>query len=100
MQASAISGESIANDKLFKELCKPEIMKVGWHLAQKDSRDDFVLDPIRHADFASGLTDRLRFLIEQVQNGRYRPRHLLEVDVPKSGLSVRPGNVLPIEESS
>ena len=75
-------------------------MKIGWHLAQGDSRDDFVLDPIGNADFAAGLTERLAYLIEQVQNSRYRPRHLLEVDIPKSGLAVRPGNVLPIEEAS
>lgn len=90
----------MAHDKLFKELCKPETMRVGWHLAQADSRDDFVTDPIGHADFASNLDHRLRHLVEQVQTHRYRPRYLLEVDIPKSGLSVRPGNVLPIEEAS
>lgn len=90
----------MAHDQLFKELCKPEIMRVGWHLAQADSRDDFVTDPIGHADFASNLDHRLQHLVEQVQTHRYRPRYLLEVDIPKSGLSVRPGNVLPIEEAS
>ena len=90
----------MANDKLFKELCRPEIIRIGWHLAQGDSRDDFVRDPVGHADYASNLSDRLYYLIEQVQSHRYRPRHLIEVDVPKSGLSVRPGNVLPIEEAS
>jgi len=93
-------GEPMASDRLFKDLCKPELMKIGWHLAQGDSRDDFVRDPIGNADFAAELTERLRFLIEQIQHGRYRPRHLIEVDVPKSGLSVRPGNVLPIEEAA
>ena len=75
-------------------------MLVGWHLAQQDSRDDFVTDPVGHADFASNLEDRLKHVVEQVQTLRYRPRHLLEIDIPKSGLSVRPGNVLPIEEAS
>jgi len=75
-------------------------MKIGWYLAQADSRDDFVTDPIGHADFAAHLTDRLKHIIEQVQNHRYRSRHLLNIDIPKSGLSVRPGNVLPIEEAS
>jgi len=88
------------DNRLFLKLCKPEIMRIGWHLAQADSRDDFVTDPVRHADFASNLTDRLNYLIEQIQNNRYRPQHLLDIDIPKSGLSVRPGNVLPIEEAS
>ena len=90
----------MAQDQLFKELCKPDVMQIGWHLAQRDSRDDFVADPVGHADFAANLKDRLRHVVEQVETLRYRPRHLLEVDIPKSGLSVRPGNVLPIEEAS
>lgn len=89
----------MAQDRLFKELCKPEIIRIGWYLAQGDSRDDFVTDPVGHSDFASNLQDRLAYLIQEVQNQRYRPRNLLEIDVPKSGLSVRPGNVLPIEEA-
>ncbi|MGH8608864.1 MAG: hypothetical protein ACREX9_16075 [Gammaproteobacteria bacterium] len=90
----------MAENQLFTQLCSPEVIRVGWHLAQTDSRDDFVTDPVGHADFASTLTGRLQHLIEQVQNHRYRPRHLLEMDIPKSGLSVRPGNVLPIEEAA
>ena len=89
----------MAQDRLFKELCKPEIIRKGWYLAQGDSRDDFVTDPIGHSDFASNLQDRLAYLIQEVQNQRYRPRNLFEIDIPKSGLSVRPGNVLPIEEA-
>lgn len=87
------------HDVLFKKLCKQETLRIGWHLAQGDSRDDFVTDPIGHSDFAYNLDERLIHIIEEVQNDRYRPRHLIEIDIPKSGLSVRPGNVLPIEES-
>lgn len=90
----------MANDQLFSQLNKPEIIKIGWHLAQGDSRDDFVRDSVNHADYAFNLSDRLAYLIEQIRSHRYRPRYLIEVDVPKSGLSVRPGNVLPIEEAS
>jgi len=90
----------MAENTLFKQLCSPDVMKIGWYLAQADSRDDFVTDPIGHVDFAACLTARLQHLIEQVHNHRYRPRHLLNIDIPKSGLSVRPGNVLPIEEAS
>ena len=90
----------MSGDRLFKQLCSPNVIRVGWHLARADSRDDFVTDPIAHADFAFNLQPRLKHLIEQIQSNRYRPRHLLEIDVPKSGLSVRPGNVLPIEEAT
>jgi len=90
----------MAEDKLFKELLKPEILKIGWYLAQGDSRDDFVRDPVGHKDYAVNLSARLEFAIEQIQSQVYRPRYLIEVDVPKSALSVRPGNVLPIEEAA
>ena len=90
----------MAEDRLFKDLCSPDVMRVGWHLAQADSRDDFVIDPVGHADFAHNLEARLLHVIQQIENHRYRPRCLLEIDIPKSGLSVRPGNVLPIEEAT
>jgi Reverse transcriptase (RNA-dependent DNA polymerase) len=90
----------MSNDLLFRNLCTNEVMKIGWHLAEKDSRDDFLSDPIGYADFASSLTERVQHLVEEIRSQRYRPRHLTEVEVPKSGLSVRPGNVLPIEEST
>lgn len=99
-QVAKRTRQHVAHDQLFKELCKPEVMRVGWYLAQADSRDDFVTDPVGHADFASNLDDRLQHVVEQVKTLRYRPRHLLEIDIPKSGLSVRPGNVLPIEEAA
>ncbi|OQA01908.1 MAG: Reverse transcriptase (RNA-dependent DNA polymerase) [Planctomycetes bacterium ADurb.Bin401] len=86
-------------NQLFKQLCSQEIILTGWHLAHADSRDNFVLDPVGHVDFTSHLDERLKHLVEQVQTHRYRPRHLTDIDLPKSGLSVRPGNVLPIEES-
>jgi hypothetical protein len=85
---------------LFRELCKPSVLKIGWHLAQLDSRDDFISDPVCYCDFASCLTERLAHILEEVRDKRYRPRHLIELDIPKSGLSVRPGNVLPIEEAT
>ena len=90
----------MAEDRLFKTLCSSDVMRVGWHLAQADSRDDFVIDPIGHADFAHNLEARLNHVIQQIENHRYRPCCLLEIDIPKSGLSVRPGNVLPIEEAT
>jgi len=63
----------LAHDQLFKELCKPDVMRVGWHLAQKDSRNDFVIDPLGHADFASNLEGKRRHVVEQalsVHGGR------------------------------
>lgn len=88
------------DNSLYKALLRPETLMAGWHLAHNDSRDDFVLDPFSHEDFTNNLTSRLGFIVREVKQDRYRSRQLVHVDVPKSGYAVRPGNVLPIEESA
>lgn len=39
-------------DVLFKKLCDPSTIEIGWHLAHGDSRDDFATDPLAYADYA------------------------------------------------
>jgi hypothetical protein len=90
----------MADDQLFKRLCDPDLIEIGWHLAHGDSRDDFATDPFSYADYAFLKADRFRFIVEQLRHDRYRVGRLTEIDIPKTGLSVRPGNVLPIEEAT
>jgi hypothetical protein len=90
----------VATDLLFKKLCDPLTIEIGWHLAHGDSRDDFATDPLGYADYAFMKKERFSFIVEQLRNHRYRISRLTDIDIPKSGLSVRPGNVLPIEEST
>ena len=89
----------MARNTLYKRLCTRETLQIGWHLAQADSRDDFLLDVVGYADFAASLLERITYVLRELATGRFRPRHILEIDVPKSGLSVRPGNVLPMAEA-
>ena len=90
----------MAHDQLFKRLCNPELIEVGWHLAHADSRDDFArTDPFGYADY-DFKAERFRFTLEQLRHDRYRVGRLTEIDIPKTGLSVRPGNILPIEEAT
>jgi hypothetical protein len=98
--ARRLGFQLMAENILFRELCRPDTLRVGWHLAQVDSRDDFVIDPVSYEDFAANLSERLAYIIREIQHERYRPRHLVHVDIPKSGLAVRPGNVLPIDEAA
>src|SRR5438105_2952627 len=90
----------MALNRLFKRLCDPELIEIGWHLAHGDSRDDFAIDPLSYADYAFLKADRFRFIVEQLRHDRYRVGRITELEVPKSGLSARPGNVLPIEEAT
>ena len=94
------SGDRMADNTLFRELCKPDVLLIGWHLAHADSRDDFVADPVGYEDLGANLASRLAYLLREISHERYRPRYPVHVDVPKSGLSVRPGTVLPMEEAA
>jgi len=86
----------MSKDRLYKELSKKENLIVGAHL---DCRDDFVSDSIGYADFTLNLDERLDYLSEEIEQHRFHSAHLLDIEIPKTGLSVRPGNVLPIRES-
>ena len=88
------------SDLLFRKLCDPATIEIGWHLAHGDSRDDFATDPLGYADYAFLKKERFQFIVEQLRHHRYRVARVTDIDIPKTGLSVRPGNVLPIEEST
>jgi len=75
-----------------------ELLKKAWHLSRNDARTDFILDPYRYNDYAFRLEDNLRGLLLRLQAGTYRSQPLLEIDVPKSSLAVRPGTVIEIED--
>ena len=53
-------------DQLFKKLCDPATIEIGWHLAHGDSRDDFATDALGYADYAFMKKERFRFIVEQL----------------------------------
>jgi len=82
----------------FPKLCKTETLKVAINYVFDDQKDDFILDIFRHQDYLFNMNENLSRLARNLANGTYRPRPLREIDVPKSGLSVRPGSSLDIED--
>jgi hypothetical protein len=82
----------------FPVLCKTDTLKIAVNYVFDDQKDDFVPDVFRHQDYLFNLEENLRRLARNLANGTYRPRPLREIDVPKSGLSVRPGSSLDIED--
>lgn len=84
---------------MYKRLCTRETLHIGWHLAHADSRDDFLRDVVGYSDFAASLPERITHALRELVPRRFQPGHILEIDVPKSGLSVRPGNVLPMADA-
>jgi hypothetical protein len=83
---------------LFKKLCDPAILKIAANYVHDDKKDDFIPDTFRNQDYIFNLQDNLARLSQSLKNGTYRPRPLKEIDVPKSGLAVRPGSSLDIED--
>ncbi len=93
------SSNTQPDNSLFDELCRLNQLEQGWQFAQHDSRDDFIADTAGYLDYGIQRSRRLQFLSEQLSTDRYRPRRCTKIDVPKSGLAVRPGETLHIEDS-
>ena len=83
---------------LYKTLCKPEVLKIAANYVYDDKKDDFIPDVFRNQDYIFNLQENLERLAQSLKNGTYRSRPLKEIDVPKSGLAVRPGSSLDIED--
>jgi reverse transcriptase-like protein len=83
---------------LYPKLCRPETLRIAVNYVFDDQKDDFVPDVFRHQDYIYNLDENLARLARNLAHGTYRPRPLREIDVPKTGLSVRPGSSLEIED--
>lgn len=83
---------------LYPKLCRPETLRIAANYVFDDQKDDFVPDVFRHQDYIYNLDENLARLARNLTHGTYRPRPLREIDVPKTGLSVRPGSSLEIED--
>jgi len=83
---------------LYPKLCRPETLRIAANYVLDDQKDDFVPDVFRHQDYLYNLEANLDRLARNLKHGTYRPRPLKEIDVPKAGLSVRPGSSLEIED--
>src|ERR1041385_7444289 len=82
----------------FPDLCKLDTLKAAVNYVLDDQKDDFIPDVLGHRDYFFNLDENLKRIARNLAHGTYRPRPLREIDVPKSGLSVRPGSTLDIED--
>lgn len=83
---------------LYNRLCRLETLRIAANYVHDDKKDDFLPDTFRNQDYIFNLQKNLERLAQTLKNGKYRPRPLKEIDVPKSGLAVRPGSALDIED--
>jgi len=86
------------NNKLYSKLCNIDVLKRAWHLVRNDARNDFIHDTYNYSDFGFNLEENLNSIKEDLLRENYYPKPLLEIDVPKSSLAVRPGSIPEIED--
>jgi len=86
------------DNKLYKKLLSLDVLKRAWHLVRNDARTDFIRDAYCYLDFTFNLEDNLKTIQQDLIKESYYPKPLLEIDVPKSSLAVRPGSVPEIED--
>lgn len=82
----------------FAELIRLDTLKAAVNYLLDDRKDDFVPDSVGHQDFFYNLDGYLLGLSQRLKDGLYRPHPLLEIDVPKTGLAMRPGSILHFED--
>jgi len=86
-------------DFLFKKLCDINLLRKAWHLARYDSqRNDFIQDPLGYSDFTYNLENNLKEILRDLEEEQYHPKPLINIDIPKSTLAVRPGGIISIED--
>jgi hypothetical protein len=77
----------------FVELCRLNTLKAAANFVFDDRKDDFIYDSVGYQDYFFNLGDFLESLSQRLKDGSYIPHPLFEIDVPKTGLTVRPGSV-------
>lgn len=83
---------------LWNTLCDVQTLKRGWHIARSELSRDFAEIPFAADVIARDLDKYLQELSSTLKAGTYRPRSLIEVDVPKGPFGIRPGSVLPLRD--
>lgn len=83
-------------DELYKQLISKDLLQYAWYWTYHDSADDFMPDPLGFQDFRFELDLQLERLSRQLRDDSYHPSPLARIDVPKTGLAVRPGSVIDV----
>jgi len=69
-------------------------LKLALNFAKDASKKFFIPDFFRHQDFVHNSVKLLNEISLRLQNKEYRCHQILQVDIPKSGLTTRPGSIV------
>lgn len=84
---------------LYEELYKTENLTIGWHLTRRGLKDNFIKDPFVASIWACNLQNKLIEIKRKLKNEQYHFSELLSIEVPKVGISSRPGTTMYIEDA-
>ncbi len=73
-------------------------LQLAMNFAKDSIKDSFVPDYFRHQDFIHNHKRILADISIKLRNKQYRPHEILPIDIPKSGLSTRPGSIIEFSD--
>jgi RNA-directed DNA polymerase len=74
---------------LYARLCDVEILRTGWFRVQQSKAKASGVDGVRVADFGTGIETELSILSDELRAGRYVPKPLRRIQIPKLDGGVR-----------
>ena len=86
------------NNKLWDELCVEKSLQKGWHLTRADMQRDFAKGPFSSEIFGYSSKENIKELLRLLKTGKYSPKPLIRVAIPKGTLGTRPGTILSVED--
>lgn len=82
----------------LNQICSFDNLALALNYAKDGAKRFFMPDFFRHQDYIHDSKNRIKELSFRLKRKEYRPKPILEIDIPKSGLAVRPGIVLDFED--
>lgn len=82
----------------LEKISSIENLSLALNYAKDGAKRFFLPDFFRQQDYVHDSKNLLRELSIRLRRKEYRPKPAIEVDIPKSGLAVRPGVVLDFED--
>lgn len=90
--------KSQTTNELWEQLSDITHLKIGWHLAREDFKKAFTKELYIIDSFADNLENNLKEIHNKLRTTTYQPKPLIDTEVPKNPLAVRPGSSLSLED--
>lgn len=82
----------------LETICAKENLSLALNHSKDGAKRFFLPDFFRHQDYVHSSAKLIKELSNRLLRKEYQPKPVLEIDIPKSGLAVRPGVILDFED--